>query len=127
MIEGVAGIIIWTERLEEMSDFYRNALGIAPHSVRPDFVAFRWGAMRLSIGAHDRVKGRAQDPHRIMVNLSVADIHAAHDSLRGKGVRFVRPPEREHWGGYVATLKDPDGNLLQLMQLRDAEGRPYQG
>ena len=126
MIEGVAGVIIWTERLEEMSNFYRNSLGLEPHSVRPDFVAFRWGDVRLSIGAHDLVKGEAKDPYRIMVNLSVRDIHSFYEDALGRGVRFVRPPEQEHWGGYVATLEDPDGNLIQLLQLRDTEGKPYQ-
>ncbi len=126
MIEGVAGVIIWTERLEEMSDFYRDTLGLEPHSVRPDFVAFRWGDVRLSIGAHTRVKGGAKDPYRIMVNLSVRDIHSFYEDALERGVRFVRPPEQEHWGGYVATLEDPDGNLVQLLQLRDAKGKPYQ-
>ena len=126
MIEGVAGVIIWTGRLEEMSDFYKNSLGLEPHSVRPDFVAFRWGDVRLSIGAHDHVTGGAKDPYRIMVNLGVRDIHAFYEEAQDKGVRFVRPPEQEHWGGYVATLEDPDGNLIQLLQLRDAQGTPYQ-
>ena len=62
MIEGVAGVIIWTDRLVQMSDFYRNDLGLEPHSVRPDFVAFRWGDMRLSIGAHDHVTGKREGP-----------------------------------------------------------------
>ena len=126
MIEGVAGVIIWTDRLEEMSAFYRNSLGLEPHSVRPDFVAFRWGDVRLSIGAHTLVKGGAKDPYRIMVNLSVRDIHSYYKDALGRGVRFVRPPEQEHWGGYVATLEDPDGNLVQLLELRDAKGKPYQ-
>jgi catechol 2,3-dioxygenase-like lactoylglutathione lyase family enzyme len=30
------------------------------------------------------------------------------------GVVFERPPEREDWGGTVATFHDPDGNTLQL-------------
>lgn len=126
MIEGVVGVIIWTNRLEAMSEFYRNTLGLEPHSVRPDFVAFLWGGMRLSIGAHDHVQGLSKDPYRIMINLSVADIHSFYEDTLARGVRYVRPPEREHWGGYVATLEDPDGNLLQLLQLRDAEGNPYQ-
>ena len=29
----------------------------------------------------------------------------------------TRAPEREEWGGWVATFADPDGNVLQLMQL----------
>ena len=51
-----------------------------------------------------------------MVNLATSDIHAAFDRLTARGVRFVRPPEQEHWGGWVATFQDPDGNTLQLLQ-----------
>ena len=53
-----------------------------------------------------------------MVNLGVKDIHAEHERLVSKGVEFTRPPEREHWGGWVATFSDPDGNTIQLLQLQ---------
>ena len=52
-----------------------------------------------------------------MVNLGVDDIHREYNALREKGVQFIRPPEREHWGGWVSTFSDPDGNTVQLMQL----------
>lgn len=116
MIEGVAGVVIWTGDLDSLLAFYRDTLGLTPHSVRPDFVAFRWGDMRLSLGAHSQVAGQAGDPYRIMINLGVEDIHETHRALSARGVAFIRPPEKEHWGGWVATLKDPDGNLLQLLQ-----------
>ena len=51
-----------------------------------------------------------------MVNLDVEDIHAAHERLSDAGVEFIRPPEREHWGGWVCTFADPDGNILQLLE-----------
>ena len=84
--------------------------------MRPDFVAFRWGDMRLSVGAHSGVDGDTREPYRVMINLATSDIHAAFDRLTARGVRFVRPPEQEHWGGWVATFHDPDGNTLQLLQ-----------
>ena len=115
MIERVVGVVIWTEDLETLVEFYRDTLGLTPHSVRPDFVAFRWGNMRLSIGKHSDVRGRSAEPYRVMVNLGVSDIHRLHKELTAKGVHFSRPPEQEHWGGWVA-LSDPDGNTLQLMQ-----------
>ena len=52
-----------------------------------------------------------------MVNLGVDDIHKVYDELTSRGVRFVRVPEKEHWGGWVGTFSDPDGNTVQLMQL----------
>ena len=126
MIEGIAGVIIWTNNLERMTDFYKNTLEFPVHSARPHFVAFEWGKMRFSIGAHDRVHGPAPDPHRIMINLAVVDIHRTHETLSHRGAAFLRPPERESWGGWVATFTDPDGNILQLLQQPEAGSNPGQ-
>ena len=118
-IQGLAGVLIWTEgeRFEAMARFYRDRLGLTPRTSKPDFISFEWGGVRLSVGVHDRVMGASRDPLRIMVNLAVDDIGAAHARLAGAGVVFTRPPEAEEWGGRVATFLDPDGNLLQLLQL----------
>ena len=52
-----------------------------------------------------------------MPHLGVDDIHSLHRRLTQQGVEFIRPPEKEGWGGWVATLKDPDGNIVQLLQF----------
>ena len=116
MAEGMVGVIIWTEDLDRLLPFYRDVLGFQPHSQHDDFIAFRFGDMRLSIGKHDGVKGRSREPHRIMINLGTRDIHAEYQRLLQQGVEFIRKPEKEQWGGWVATLLDPDGNVLQLLQ-----------
>ncbi len=116
-ITGFAGVILWTDNLEAMTDFYRDTLGLTPHSVRPYFVAFKLGGLRLSIGEHSDVTGRTREPHRVMVNLETDDIKGDFERLHSQGVRFIRTPEREHWGGWVATFEDPDGNMLQLLEM----------
>ena len=116
MIDGVAGVIIWTGDLDRLFEFYRDTLGLKPHSVRPDFIAFKWGDMRLSIGKHEQVEGQTREPYRIMVNLGTDDIHKAYETLSARGVEFIRPPEQEQWGGWVSTFPDPDGNILQMLQ-----------
>lgn len=117
MIEGVVGVIIWTEDLDSLVSFYRDTLGLEQHSDHGDLVSFRWGGMRLGVGRHSKVRGRTSEPYRVMVNLGVDDIHREYERLRAVGVRFTRPPEKESWGGWVSTFSDPDGNTLQLMQL----------
>jgi len=118
-IEGLAGVLIWTaaDRFPAMARFYRETLGLAPRSDKADFVNFDWSGVRLSVGVHDRVEGTSREPLRLMINLTVTDIRAVHDRLVRAGVVFTRAPEREDWGGWVATFADPDGNVLQLMQL----------
>jgi predicted enzyme related to lactoylglutathione lyase len=118
-IQGIAGVLIWTEqaRFDAMARFYRDQLGLVPRTSKPDFINFDWGGVRLSVSVHDGVRGESRDPLRIMVNLAVDDIGAVHARLAGAGVVFTRPPARENWGGWVATLVDPDGNRIQLFQL----------
>jgi predicted enzyme related to lactoylglutathione lyase len=118
-ITGLAGVLVWTEqeRFGDMARFYRDTLGLTPRSSKDDFINFDWAGVRLSVGVHDRVRGASRDPLRVMIHLAVDDIRAVHSRLARAGVVFTRAPEREEWGGWVATFADPDGNTLQLMQL----------
>jgi predicted enzyme related to lactoylglutathione lyase len=118
-IGGLAGVLVWTEadRFAVMAHFYRDVLGLTPRSAKSDFVNFDWHGVRLSVSVHDRVRGTSRDPLRLMINLTVDDIRAVHERLVRAGVVFTRAPEREDWGGWVATFADPDGNVLQLIQL----------
>ena len=118
MINSVVGITLWTGNLEQQFRFYHDLLRLPLHSNHGDFISFQMGEnMRLNIGTHDGVTGPSQDPYRIMPHLGVEDIHGEHQRLVAAGVEFLRPPEQEHWGGWVATFKDPDGNILQFLQF----------
>lgn len=117
MITGVVGITLWTDNLERLFHFYHDTLRFNLHSQHEDFIAFELGHVRFNIGLHDQVSGESKDPFRIMAHLGVDDIHAEHRRLVVAGTEFLRPPEQEHWGGWVATFKDPDGNLLQMLQF----------
>ncbi len=117
MVTGVIGVTFWTDWLERMFDFYNDVLRLPLHSQHEDFIAFELGDVRFNIGRHSEVSGRSRDPFRFMPHLGVEDIHAEVKRLAAAGVEFIREPEQETWGGWVATFKDPDGNLLQLLQL----------
>jgi predicted enzyme related to lactoylglutathione lyase len=123
-IEGLAGLVIWTtaERYAAMRAFYVDTLGLAPRSDRDGFVSFVLSApdgpddVRLNVSVHREIEGAARDPLRIMLLLRVDDIHATAARLQSAGVVFMRPPEQEPWGGWIATFPDPDGNVVQLLQ-----------
>ena len=118
MLNKITGIIIWTDQLDIMVNFYKNLLGLTVHSIRPNFVTFDLGGERFNIGTHDKVSGKAKDPYRIMLNFEVDDIYEISNKLLANNISFLREPEKEHWGGLVATFSDPDGNILQLLQQK---------
>ena len=117
MITGVIGVTLWTDALEPMINFYKDVLRLSLHSRHEDFIAFELGEVRFNIGLHNGVAGPSKDPFRFMPHLGVDDIHAEALRLTEAGVEFIRQPEQESWGGWVATFKDSDGNILQLLQL----------
>jgi catechol 2,3-dioxygenase-like lactoylglutathione lyase family enzyme len=121
-IVGLAGVLIWTDNFKPMAAFYRDTLGLTPRSLKPGFINFQWGEVKLTVSVHDAVHGSSADPLRLMINLLVGNIFAVHARLTSAGVTFGRPPEREAWGGYVATFADPDGNTLQLLQPAEQSG-----
>jgi methylmalonyl-CoA/ethylmalonyl-CoA epimerase len=97
--------------------FYRDVLGLPfLFAAPPQMAFFQCGAVRLLVGVlppgHAAQRGGA-------IYFQVADIHAAHATLAGSGVRFGaaphvvhRTPRSELW---LAEFKDPDGNALALM------------
>jgi predicted enzyme related to lactoylglutathione lyase len=117
MIDSIVGITLWTNNLPEMFRFYSEILNFPIHSNHEGFIAFQLGDLRFNLGSHDQIYGLAKDPYRVMPNLNVDDIKSEYLRLLKAGVCFIRNPEMEEWGGWVATFKDPDCNILQLLQF----------
>lgn len=119
---GIAGLMVNTtaERWPAMRRFYVEVLGLTPRTVRDGFVSFQWGVAphdtRLTVTVHSEVAGPAVDPVRSLLNLGVDDIEAVSQRIAAAGGTFLRQPSQERWGGWIATLVDPDGNYVQLMQ-----------
>ncbi len=119
MITGLQFASIWSEDLNNLLPFYRDTLGLAVGMESPDFVIFGDpNAPSLGLGTHSEVSGNAKDPARHMVGLGTDDIDGDHERLKGKGVEFIETPTAGGEGGpRMATLKDPEGNYIQLFQF----------
>jgi len=119
MFMGMHSVLIWSEDVKRLIPFYRDVLGLKPQMENEGFVAFEasTGAV-LALGAHSEVKGRAQDPYRMMVDLAVDDCQAEYERLSKQGVEFIRTPTKDAIH-IIATFHDPDGNVLQLLEDRE--------
>jgi predicted enzyme related to lactoylglutathione lyase len=116
MIKGLRGATIWSEDLGNLLPFYRDVLGLGVGVQTPGFVVLGDGeAPALALGTHSEVHGRNGDPARHMVALTSDDVRADWKRLKDAGVEFVEDPT-DYGTVRIATLKDPDGNLVQLLQ-----------
>lgn len=118
MIKGFAGASIWSEDLNNLLPFYRDVLGLKVAMESPGLVllgADEPGVPALGLGTHSEVRGRNADPSRHMVSLATDDLTAEWKRLKAAGVEFVDDP-KDFGELSIATLKDPEGNLVQLYQ-----------
>jgi len=118
MIKGLSGATIWSEDLNKLLlPFYRDVLGLPVGIESPAFVLLgKPGTPALALGTHSEVHGHNADPARHMVGLATDDITADWKRLKDAGVKFVEDP-KDYGTVSVATLKDPEGNLVQLLQF----------
>ena len=121
MIKKFAGASVWSEDLNNLLPFYRDVLGLKVTGESPGFVLLgndQSDAPALGLGMHSEVHGRNSDPARHMVGLESDDLNADWQRLKDAGVEFIEDPTEYGGDMSIATLKDPEGNLVQLWQYR---------
>ncbi|HEX2023401.1 MAG TPA: VOC family protein [Acidimicrobiales bacterium] len=112
-------IMLGSEDSRRLADFYSKVLG-APDPDWSDeangWFGFQAGDGSLAIGPHSEVKGKNQQPGRIMLNFSTADVRSEFDRIKDLGAEVVAEPYEPGGasGMLLCTFADPDGNYLQL-------------
>jgi predicted enzyme related to lactoylglutathione lyase len=107
----IGSLLIGSSRVDHMKSWYRRAFDITEN----DMGAFEFGPVQLFIETHSDVEGNVKEPARVIINLNVDDCSGLASHLKELGTRFVRQVEQEPFG-LIATVADPDGNYLQLIE-----------
>jgi predicted enzyme related to lactoylglutathione lyase len=98
---------------ERLRAWYEAAFG-----VRADADAFlQLGGVALLVDGRDDVADRTAEPGRVVLGIHVPDARAAADRLAATGAPEVSPLEYRDAGAWFATVSDPDGNLVQVIEL----------
>lgn len=124
MIKGIEGIMLSSASPTKLAKFYES-LGI---EIGQEWEMGDEGEpffeMRLDKGSgfyiapHSKVKGKAKDPHRIIVNFEVDDIDAMVKKAKSIKAKLIQDIYHIEGYGQVATFADIDGNLFQLAQVQ---------
>ena len=107
----IGGVLIGSPDPERLRRWYAEVLATEPDS---DGV-LHVGAFPVIIGPRLDVAPRNPEPHRLVLNVQVDDIAAYEATLVRMGAVWARELETTPWGR-IATVVDPDGNYLQLIE-----------
>jgi predicted enzyme related to lactoylglutathione lyase len=111
-------IMLGSENPKALADFYEKVFEKKPDMADGEWFGFNMGACQLSMGPHDKVKGKATQPERIIMNYETQDIQAEFERIKAFGAKVIAEPyqmEGMAEDAWIATLADPDGNYFQLM------------
>ena len=111
-------VMLGSEEPKRLADFYTKVLG-APNPDWSDeasgWFGFQAGDGSLAIGPHSDVKGRSQQPGRIILNFTTPDVRGEAERIKALGAEVVAEPYEPGGGGMlISTFADPDGNYFQL-------------
>lgn len=112
---------VFVHDLDRAVRFYEGTLGLKLRHADSEhgYASFDAGPVGLGLAAvAEGAPESALVGRHSRIGLGVPDLDAAHRELSERGVRFTQPPERQPWGGYLALLADPDGNVFYLDELR---------
>ncbi|MEA3019981.1 MAG: hypothetical protein QOI47_1505 [Actinomycetota bacterium] len=118
MVGPIESVRVFTHDLGLARKFYARGIGLTETTSGPGYSLFATGGADLILEeidpddpASEGLVGRVAG-----FSFSVESCVATCRLLDARGVTIVSPPRRQPWGGVLAFVEDPDGNLLTLVQ-----------
>ncbi len=109
MNQGVKTIIYTVKDMARATTEFRTLLGVEPYSDAPYYVGFKVGDQDIGLVPTSPEAGTTAFYH-------VSDIEQSLQSLVDAGSQVLRKISAVGGGRRVASVKDPDGNIIGLVQ-----------
>ena len=130
MIHKIEAVVLFVQNLEGCTAFYRDTFKLQYQGSDAQSANFllQEGLYLILLspeGSADLLgtsvnELKSASGARGLLAAGVADVDAAYEELKGKGVTIVRPPTAQHWGLRTAHFTDPEGNLWEINQAIEA-------
>ena len=131
MIHKIEAMVLFVQDLDRCTAFYRDTFKLQYQGRDADSASFllQVGLYLILLspeGVADLLGTQVNDLSmkvgpRGLLAAGVADVDAAYEELKAKGVTFVRPPTDQRWGLRTAHFADPEGNLWEINQSIEAK------
>jgi predicted enzyme related to lactoylglutathione lyase len=112
--EGIKTVLFPVSDIEKSKPVYAALLGTSPQTDDSYYVGFEAAGQQIGLLPGGGPQGLAAP----LPNWHVADIEAKLAELTEAGATVKEAPKEVGGGRLVATVTDPDGNVLGLIQDR---------
>ena len=104
-------IVYTVSDVEAAKAIHAALLDTEPHTDQPYYVGFNVGGVEIALAP-----GAGERPAGSVAHIRVPDIKAALERVQAAGARIVEEPHEVGGGTVLATVSDPDGTVLGLIQ-----------
>ncbi len=120
-IRSICGIIVTTEHLDEMVHFYQDILGIPlepeEHGDLERHYGIDLGTTHFAIHPLANFQELSSGNASTKIAFEVDSLEPYLDTLREEGYSLENQVYNQGFGPMV-SFRDPDGNLIELVELR---------
>lgn len=125
MFHSIAATVIFVKDMTKCKAFYRDTLGLEVTEHDPEHVAVQMDnvyflLLEVSAAAHmvseQELELKIEGGPRGLLAAVVENVDVAYETLKAKGVTFLRPPTDQPWGLRTAYFADPEGNIWEINQ-----------
>ncbi|QZT35662.1 VOC family protein [Halosquirtibacter xylanolyticus] len=117
---------IFTDDIDGMKSLFHDKMGIPITSELADFIEFKTGQSRFSIGSREAMFKTLKDSTYIIQRSGASvgigfmfdtkeEVDSLFRSMKAQGVFFNQAPKMMPWNEYTAFFKDPEGNIHELI------------
>ena len=124
MKQGIAWVLLITDNYSESLSFYRGTLGFkVEREVKEDeFCQFALTNCYLAIYGRKQIQKLLDSQYLAKPGAAIysfpdsENIDYEYETLKSKGVRFIKEPITHSWGQRTAYFTDPDGHIWEIQQ-----------
>ena len=112
---GIA-INIGSEHPTELIEYYRGLFG-TPFIERGGYASWMFDGNLVTVGPHTDVKGKSDQPGRVMWSMQTDDATADYERYKAAGAIIVKElyQDADAPEFTIATFADPDDNYFQIV------------
>ena len=122
MLLGLRTVIYKVPDLARAKAWYRELFGLTPYFDEPFYVGFNVGGFELGLDPDTR--GQSPGPGGSVAYWGVEDLKGVMQRLTAAGVEVNAPLKDVGEGILVATIRDPFGNVVGLIENPHFGGSP---
>ena len=114
----IEAVRVFTTKLEESRRFYAETLGLSEILATDSVAIFDTGQAKLIV---EHVNDRDPEAGGLVgrftaFSFTVSSMETLLSELAGHPIEWLARSERQPWGALLSHLRDPDGNVLTLVQ-----------